>query len=131
MIKSALIKLPLTTIKHLKTVVSKKISNLHHNLIKEKDSSRNILCFNPPFTSNVKTNNGKIFLRPLDKHFLKHHKYYKLFNRNDVKISYSRMQNTTNVIQNHTNLFTNLLKYSAAPTAKECSCRQKVYFPTS
>ena len=43
--------------------------------------NRNILWFNPPFSSNLKTSIGKIFLRFLDKHFLKRHKYYKLFNR--------------------------------------------------
>ena len=61
--------------------------------------SRNILWFNRPFSSNVKTNIGKIFLQLLDKHFLKHHKYY------NVKIRYNCMQNMTSVIQNHkTNL---------------------------
>ena len=84
--------------------------------------SRNILWFDPPYSSNVKTNIGKIFFRFLDKHFPKYHKYYKLFNRNDVKISYSCMQNMASVIQNHN---TNLLKDPVAPTAKECSCRQK------
>ena len=61
--------------------------------------SRNILWFNPPFSCNVKSNIGKIFLQLLDKHFPKHHKYY------NVKISYSCMQNMTCVIQNNnTNL---------------------------
>ena len=82
-------------------------------------AERNILWFNPLFSSNVKTNIGKIFLRLLDKHFPKYHKYYKLFNRNNVKISYSCMQNMASVFQNHK---TNLLKDLVALTAREFSC---------
>ena len=93
---------------------------------KRTKRSRNILWFNPPFSSNVKANIGKIFLRLLDKHFPKHHKYYKLFNRNNVKISYSCMQNMASIIQKHN---TNLLRDPVASTAKECSCRQKSNCP--
>ena len=84
--------------------------------------SGNILWFNPPFSSNLKTNIGKIFLRLLDKHFRKHHKYGKLCNRNNIKISYNCMQNKTSVIQNHN---TNSLKDSVARIAKEYGSRQK------
>ena len=38
-IKSTLIKLPLTTIRHLKTVISTKLSNLHHELLKEENAT--------------------------------------------------------------------------------------------
>ena len=93
---------------------------------KKRKRSRNILRFNPPFSSIVKTNIAKIFLQLLDKLFPKHQKYYKLFNRNTVKISYSFMQNKASVIQNHN---TNLLKDPLASTAEECSCRQKYHFP--
>ena len=44
---------------------------------------RNIIWFNPPFSSNVKTNVGKLYLTLLQKHFPRHHKYYKLFNKNN------------------------------------------------
>ena len=45
------------------------------------------ICFNSLYSANVKTNVGKISIRLADKHFLRHHKYYKLFNRNNVKLS--------------------------------------------
>ena len=93
---------------------------------KTRKRSRNPLWINSPFSSNVKTNIGKIFLQLLDKHFPKHHKYYKLFNRNNVKISYNCMQNMASVIQNHN---TNLLKDLVASTTKKCSCRQKSNCP--
>ena len=114
-IKSALIKLPLINITHLKTVVSTKVLTSRHNLLKEKERCRNILLFNSPFNSNVTTNTTKMFLWLLDKLFPTHHKYYKLFNRKNVKISYSCMQNMASVIQNYN---TNLLKDPAATAEK-------------
>ena len=93
---------------------------------KRRKRSRNILWFNPPIISNMKTNNCKIFLQLLDKHFPKHHKYHKLFNRNNVKISYSSMQNMAGIIQNHN---TNLLKDPVASPEKTRSCRQKSTCP--
>ena len=35
---------------------------------------RNIIWFNPPYSSNVNTNVGKLFLNLLQKHFPRHHK---------------------------------------------------------
>ena len=68
--------------------------------------------FNPPFSSNVNTNIGKLFLRRIDKHFLFRRKYYKMFNT--VNLSYSCIQNMTSVILNHnTNRsFPNLVRFS-------------------
>ena len=108
-------KAPLINITHLKTVVSTKVLTSRHNLLKEKERCRNILLFNSPFNSDVTTNTTKMFLWLLDKHFPKHHKCYKLFNRKNVKISYSCMQNMASVIQNYN---TNLLKDPAATAEK-------------
>ena len=84
---------------------------------------RNIIWLNPPFSSNVKTNVGKLFLTPLQKHFPQHHKYYK----NNVKISYSCMPNMESVIQNHNS---NLLsKHTTPVSARSFSCRQKSECP--
>ena len=83
--KSALIKLPLTTITHLKAAVSTKISNSHHDLRKEENAAETFYGFIRRLASKVKTNIDKIFLWFLDKHFPKHHKYYKQFNRNSFK----------------------------------------------
>ena len=62
---------------------------------------RNIIWFNPPFSKTVATNVGKLFLNLLDKHFPKNHKFRKLFNRNNVKISYSCMPNLKTIINSH------------------------------
>ena len=50
---------------------------------------RNIIWFNPPFSKSVITKVGHCFLKLLDKHFPKNHKFHKIFNRNTVKVSYS------------------------------------------
>ena len=42
----------------------------------------NILWFNPPYSENIKTNIGKMFLQLLLKHFPKHHQMHKIFNKN-------------------------------------------------
>ena len=68
---------------------------------------RNIIWYNPSFSKNVKTNIAKQFLQLLDTHFGKNHKYHKIFNRNNVKISYSCMDNMTNIISSHDKKVTN------------------------
>ena len=88
---------------------------------------RNIIWFNPPFNSNVKTNVGELFLNLLQKHFPRHYKYYKLFNKNNVKISYSCMSSMKNVIQKHNaNLLSN---HTTTIAACSCICRQKLECP--
>ena len=74
----------------------------------------------------MKTNVGKIFMRLVGKPFPRHHKYYKLFNRNKMKLSYSCMSNMNNVIQKHNS---KIMKNPAPSTTKTCSCHQKTDFP--
>ena len=67
----------------------------------KKQRKRNIIWFNPPYSKNVKTNIGKIFLNLIKKHFPPHHKFHKLFNKNTVKISYSCTRNIKSIINSH------------------------------
>ena len=67
----------------------------------KKQRKRNIIWFNPPYSKNVKTNIGKIFLNLIKKHFPPHHKFHKLFNKNTVKISYSCTRNIKSIINPH------------------------------
>ena len=46
----------------------------------KKNRSRNVIWFNPPYSSNVKTNIGSRFLSLLRKHFPPNSELYKLFN---------------------------------------------------
>ena len=61
------------------------------------------LMINPHFSNNVETNVGRKFLSLLDKHFPKSSKYHKLFNRNNIKISYSCVPNIEQVTKDHNN----------------------------
>ena len=58
--------------------------------------SRNIIWFNPPYNSNVKTNIGHKFLQAIDDCFPKNNPLHKIFNRNTLKLSYSCMPNIRN-----------------------------------
>ena len=63
------------------------------NNTQSRQQKRNIIWSNQPFSKSVVTKIGKTFLRLIDKHFPSHHKLNKLFNQNNVKISYSCMPN--------------------------------------
>ena len=66
-----------------------------------KNRRRKIVQYNPPFSKNAKTNIVKQFLHLLDKRFRRNHKYHNIFNPSNVKISYSCMDNMTNIISSH------------------------------
>ena len=89
----------------------------------------NILWYNPPFSKNFSTNIGHKFLTLVDKHFPKDHKLRKIFNRNTIKISYSCMNNTKQIIDNHNKRILNSSKHTIDSTDntvnnKSCNCRQ-------
>ena len=60
-----------------------------------------MIWFNPPYSKNVVTKVGHYFLKLLDKHFPRHHKLHKIFNRNTVKVSYSCTKNIKSIINSH------------------------------
>ena len=66
-----------------------------------KNRPRNVLWFNPPYNALVKTDVGKQFIALLCKHFPPHHKFRKLFNKNNVKVSYSCTKNMASIISSH------------------------------
>ena len=84
---------------------------------------------------NTSTNIGHKFLALVDKHFPKDHKLRKIFNRNTIKISYSCMNNTKQIIDNHNKRILTApiqIDDTAAAAAaaaidnnKTCNCRQK------
>ena len=66
-----------------------------------KNRSRNIIWYNPPFCRSVKTNIGKEFFKIMEKCFPAEHKLHKIFNKNTVKVSYSTMPNLGRLISGH------------------------------
>ena len=66
---------------------------------RQKTRNRKVLWFNPPFSKSVKTNVGKLFLNLVRKHFTRQHHFFKVFNVNTLKLSYSCMPNMANIIK--------------------------------
>ena len=80
---------------------------------------RKVIWFNPPYNQNVSTDVARQFLKLISKHFPKHHKYSKLFNRNNAKCSYSCMPSMGAIINSH-----NVKVLREPETAsRTCNCR--------
>ena len=83
-----------------------------------KKRKRKIIWFNPPYSKNVSTNVGKYFLNLVKKHFPKEHTFHKLFNKNNLKISYSCMNNINTII----NANNQKIKNKQPAILQECNC---------
>ena len=91
----------------------------------KRNRLRKVTWSNPPFSQNVKTNIGKIFLKLVKQHFPKHHKLNKTFNKNTLKLSYCCMKNISSIIKQH-----NVNILSAESNEKSsCNCRNKECCP--
>ena len=90
----------------------------------KKKRKRKVIWFNPPFSLNVKTNVGKIFLKLVKRHFPKENPLHKIFNKNTLKVSYSCMGNIASVLSAHN-------KSILYPKKSEfgCNCRSKTDCP--
>ena len=99
--------------------------DFNKNISRSKSRKRKIMWFNPPYSSNVSTSIGNSFLTILDRHFPKSHKLCKIFNRKNVKISYSSMPKFASIINSYNKkiINNNILK----PSAPTCNCRWKTY----
>ena len=91
----------------------------------KRTRKRNVTYFNPPYSANVKTNIGKEFIKLIEKHFDPDHEFRSLFNRKNLKVSYSCMPNIKKIIQGH-NL--KLLNRKDSPP-KTCNCKRKEECP--
>ena len=78
-------------------------SGYKENLPYQKDLQRNIIWLNPPYSMNVETHTEKTFLKLTDIHSPKASKFHKIFNRNNVKVSYSFLANFTHMIKSDKN----------------------------
>ena len=92
----------------------------------KKQQKRMVICFNPPYSKNVKTNIRKIFLNLIKKHFPPLHKFHKLFNKNTVKISYSCTRNIKSIINSHN---AKILFPKKNTEQRTCNCLNKVNCP--
>ena len=90
--------------------------------LEKRNRKWQIIWFNPPYSVNVKTNVGKLLMRLIYKHFPSHHKFHKLFNHNNVKLSHSCMPSMKNVIRKYNS---KIMEDPRQTNNKTCSCRQK------
>ena len=82
---------------------------------KQKKRRRDVIGFNPLFNRNVKSNIGRAFISLVDTCFpTPGHKLRKVFNRNTIKLSYSRTPNMKQIIDGHNK---NTLKKTEQPHA--------------
>ena len=98
------------------------------NLGRRRNRKRNIIWYNPPFSKNVKTKIAEEFLKLIDKHFTKRHKFHKLFNRNNVKVSYSSMPNINAIINGHNK---KVLSEKRSQNERSCNCRNPELCPVN
>lgn len=84
---------------------------------------RRIIWFNPPYSMNVKTNVGGIFMKLVHKHFPRESHLHKIFNKNNIKISYGCTRNMGNIINSHNAHIRS--KEKEATTKKMCNCRKR------
>ena len=85
-----------------------------------KKRKRKIIWFNSSFSLIVSTNIGENLFSLLGKHFPKTHQFHELFNRNNLKVSYSFL---SNFIMTVYHLFKNRLNEQGKPSP--CNCRDK------
>ena len=88
-IKISLINLCMTTNFNTNHQITKMKTNVNRSKIAKETSPGSSHLF----LKNVSNNIGKYFLLSIQQHFLNNHVYHKIFNKNNVKTSYSSMAN--------------------------------------
>ena len=92
-----------------------------------KNRKRNITWFNPSYSAHVATKIGNKFLQILDKHLPKSQKFHKLFNCNNIKVSYGSLPNFANTINSHNKKI--LRQEEMASPKPHCNCKLKESCP--
>ena len=114
---------------------SEGLQYLAHRKTEVKDSKRKrqrkVIWFNPPYSRNIKTNVGYNFLRLVDERFPKGSTLHKIFNRNNLKVSYSCMQNVATIISQHNNKVRRNQQQDRSDRGetRKCNCRIKDQCP--
>ena len=99
---------------------------IQQNNDSRKQRKRKVTWFNPPYSTNVETNVAKQFLKLVDKHFPKESKLHKVFNRNNLKVSYSCMPNIASIIAQHNK---SMLNERNQDYERTCNCRDASLCP--
>ena len=98
---------------------------------------RKIIWFSLPYSKNIKTNVGRVFMKLLNKHCPVSHILHKIFNKNTIKISSGCVKNINSVMPSHNKhsksqniVWVYLTKKESCPLYGECLTSQLVYRAT-
>ena len=86
-----------------------------------KLNPRNIIWLNLPFDKSVETKVGETFLKLAERHFNKNLRYYKMFNKNNLRFSNNCMKNMQTIIKQHHSQVTK----KEEPCTRMCYCCNK------
>ena len=90
---------------------------------RRRKRSKKRCWFNPPYSINVETNVGKIFLELLDKHFPPGHVLKSVMNRDLVKISYRCLPNMGSCIAKHNSKVLREATEEEVRAPPSCNCQ--------
>ena len=96
------------------------------NTKENKNRKRKVMWFNPPFCSSVKTNIARKFINLVRRHFNKNNPLTRIFNKNNMRVSYSCMSNMGAIIKRHN---AKILDQGNGIIDKGCNCRKKEECP--
>ena len=86
---------------------------------KKRLRKKKVTWFNPPYSTHVKTNVGKEFLKLVDTAFPPSNPLHKLFNRHTLKLSYRCMPNMEQAVTRHNK---GILSKNVSPEPPPCKC---------
>ena len=89
-----------------------------------KRGKTGVTWFNPPYSLNVETNVGRIFLKLLDTHFPPGHILRSVMNRNKVKVSYRCLPNMGSIIAKHNSKILRENSNQQARDPPKCNCQK-------
>ena len=89
----------------------------------------NNIWFNPSFNNQASPNIGKAFFYLLRKQFPINHRLYKIYNKNNIKVSDNCTRNLENIIAAQNNKLIN--QHESPPKIQPCNCRNTNSGPSS
>ena len=92
---------------------------------KNRNRRKKAIFFNAPFCLSVRTRIGKEFFKIVDRHFTKSHPYYKILNRNTIKLSYSCTRNMASIIKTHNSRVLKEVEVREDKPKTLCNCVKK------
>ena len=88
---------------------------------KSNQRGRGVIWFNPPWSSNIRTNVGGKFISLVKKHFPKSSPMHSIFNTKKLKVSYKTTPNMSSIIKAHNRK--TLFGRMENPDKQGCNCR--------